>query len=318
MTTAPPTVLIEAPESRHQRVARHIRAAAEVTGVPFDYLLAQANTESRMDPNAASQRSSAMGLYQFTAGTWLEMVKKHGADHGLGNYADAITKGRDGKWNVADKELKAEILNLRKDPRISSLMAGEYASDNGKVLEAKLGRKASTHDLYLAHFLGAGGALKVLQEMGGDQQTSAAGILPEAAKANPEVFHHQDDGEAKSVDDLYASVESRFRRSMAKAAQVAKSLNRPTIDLAELRPEARPQSETATSTLTLAAAEPPPPQPAQPRLDLSQYGTFPVAINRSAAPESGTFPVRLPPAVNATRADQVTLRGIIDALDSES
>lgn len=147
-------MLIEAPESRHQRVARQIRAAAEVTGVPFDYLLAQANTESRMDPNAASQRSSAMGLYQFTAGTWLEMVKKHGADHGLGNYADAITKGRDGKWNVADKELKAEILNLRKDPRISSLMAGEYASDNGKVLEAKLGRKASTHDLYLAHFLG--------------------------------------------------------------------------------------------------------------------------------------------------------------------
>lgn len=317
MTTAPPTVLIEAPESRHQRVARQIRAAAEVTGVPFDYLLAQANTESRMDPNAASQRSSAMGLYQFTAGTWLEMVKKHGADHGLGNYADAITKGRDGKWNVADKELKAEILNLRKDPRISSLMAGEYASDNGKVLEAKLGRKASTHDLYLAHFLGAGGALKVLQEMGGDQQTSAAGILPEAAKANPEVFHHQQDGEAKSVDDLYASVESRFRRSMVKAAQVAKSLNRPTIDLAELRPEARPQSDTATTTLTLAAAEPVSPPPAQPRLDLSQYGTFPVAINRSAAPESGTFPVRLPPPVNATRADQVTLRGIIDALDGE-
>lgn len=319
MTTAPPTVLIEAPDSRHQRVARHIRAAAEATGIPFDYLLAQANTESRMDPNAASRRSSAMGLYQFTASTWLEMVKKHGADHGLGNYADAITKGRDGKWNVADKELKAEILNLRKDPRISALMAGEYAADNGKVLEAKLGRKASTHDLYLAHFLGAGGALKVLQGIGGDQQTTAAGILPEAAKANPEVFHHQDDGEAKSVDDLYASVESRFRRSLAKAALVAKSLNRPTIDLAELRPEARPRTETTTTTLTLAAVEPAPTMTiaTPPPVDLSQYGTFPVAINRPAL-ETGVFPVRLPPAVNATRGDQVTLRGIIDALDGES
>lgn len=318
MTTAAPTVLIEAPESRHQRVARHIRAAAEATGIPFDYLLAQANTESRMDPNAASPRSSAMGLYQFTAGTWLEMVKKHGAEHGLGNYADAITKGRDGKWAVADKEMKAEILNLRKDPRISALMAGEYAADNGKVLEAKLGRKASTHDLYLAHFLGAGGAIKVLQEMGGDQQTTAAGILPEAAKANPEVFHHQDDGEAKSVDDLYASVESRFRRSMAKAAVVAKNLNRPTMDLAELRPEARPQTDTAIPPLTLAATEAAPPLPAPAPVDLSQYGTFPVAINRSLPTETGSFPVRLPPPVNATRADQVTLRGIIDALDGET
>lgn len=318
MTTASPTVLIEAPESRHQRVARHIRAAAEATGIPFDYLLAQANTESRMDPNAASQRSSAMGLYQFTAGTWLEMVKKHGAEHGLGNYADTITKGRDGKWAVADKEMKAEILNLRKDPRISALMAGEYAADNGKVLEAKLGRKASTHDLYLAHFLGAGGAIKVLQEMGGDQQTTAAGILPEAAKANPEVFHHQDDGEAKSVDDLYASVESRFRRSMAKAAVVAKNLNRPTMDLAELRPEARPQTDATTTTLTLAATEAALSLPGPAPVDLSQYGTFPVAINRSTPTETGSFPVRLPPPVNATRADQVTLRGIIDALDGET
>ena len=323
MQTPAPTVLIEAPDSRHQRVARHIREAAKATGVPFDYLLAQANSESRLDPDAANQRSSAMGLYQFTAGTWLDMLKKHGAEHGLGNYADSIVKGKDGKWTVADKDIRKEILDLRKDPRISALMAGEYASDNRKVLEAKLGREASAHDLYLAHYLGAGGALKVLQELGGDEQTTAATILPAAAKANPAEFHHDDgEGEAKSVDDLYASVQSRFRRSMAKAAAVAKKLNRPSIDLAELRPEARPAAPAAemattpagTAATTLAGTAATVDAATRPQLDLSQYGPFPVAIARAALADDTTtsFPVRLPPPVSATRADQVTLRGLID------
>jgi len=316
MQTPTTTVLIEAQESRHQRVARHIREAADATGVPFDYLLAQANTESRLDPDAASRRSSAMGLYQFTASTWLDMIKKHGADHGLGNYADAITVGKDGKPSVANKDLKKEILELRRDPRISALMAGEYAADNRKVLESKLGRPASTHDLYLAHYLGAGGALKVLNEVGGSEQT-AADILPEAARANPEEFHHDDgEGEAKSIDALYASVQARFRRSMAKAAAVAKELNRPKVDLAEFRPEARPQAADSPSATSLAATETKS-TTSPPNVDLSQYGMFPVAIARAETnPETTTFPVRLPPPVNATRADQVTLRGLIDALST--
>ncbi|MGE4281872.1 MAG: transglycosylase SLT domain-containing protein [Magnetospirillum sp.] len=321
MQTPTTTVLIEAQESRHQRVARHIREAAEATGVPFDYLLAQANTESRLDPDAASRRSSAMGLYQFTASTWLDMIKKHGAEHGLGNYADAISEGKDGRLSVSNKDLKKEILDLRRDPRISALMAGEYASDNRKVLESKLGRKASAHDLYLAHYLGAGGALKVLNERGSTEQ-SAADILPEAAKANPEEFHHDDgEGEAKSVDALYASVQARFRRSMAKAAAVAKELNRPKVDLAEFRPEARPQATDNFPTTTLAAADATAQavatktSSAEPEVDLSQYGMFPVAIARAdTSSETTSFPVRLPPPVNATRADQVTLRGLIDAL----
>lgn len=317
MTTPASTAPVEAPESRHQRVARHIRAAAEATGVPFDFLLAQANTESRLDPDAANRRSSAMGLYQFTAGTWLDVVKKHGAEHGLGNYADAITKGKDGKWTVADKEIRKEILEMRKDPRVSALMAGEYAADNRKVLEARLGRQASSHDLYLAHYLGAGGALKVLQEVGAPQQTAAANLLPEAARANPNEFHHDDgEGESKSVDDLYASVQSRFRRSMTKAAAMVKKLNHPSIDLAELRPEPRPADNAGAplSANPVVAAQSPAPN----AVDLSRFGTFPVAIAGAAiADDTTAFPVRLPPPVSATRADQVTLRGLIDAQEAD-
>ncbi|MBX9635832.1 MAG: transglycosylase SLT domain-containing protein, partial [Magnetospirillum sp.] len=110
---------IQRPE---HKVAAHIRDAAEATGVPFEFLLAQANQESRLDPDAKSRRSSAMGLFQFTAGTWLEMVKNHGGDHGLDKYADAITRGSDGRLTVKNKDLKKEILDLRRDPKLSALM----------------------------------------------------------------------------------------------------------------------------------------------------------------------------------------------------
>ena len=306
-------------EARTERVTQHIREASEATGVPFDYLLAQANQESRLNPDAASTRSSAKGLYQFTAGTWLDVIKKHGAEHGLSAYADAIVKGKDGRWTVADTDLKKEILDLRKDSRTSALMAGEYAADNRKVLEAKLGRKASSHDLYLAHFLGAGGALKILQEVKDGQNTAAAGILPQAAKANPEFFRHGDDGAAKSVNALYQTVQNRFSSSLDKASALARTLTaRPSVDLANLRPEARPETEEtdADSLATLTAAEAATPAT---MLDLAGYGSFPAAI--AAAPPSpeqpSAFPVALPPPVSSPKGDQVTLRGLLGALDGK-
>ena len=69
-----------------------IARAAQATGVDFSYLLAQARIESSMNPAARAQTSSAAGLYQFTQGTWLAMLDRHGARHGLG-WADAAIAG---------------------------------------------------------------------------------------------------------------------------------------------------------------------------------------------------------------------------------
>ena len=52
-----------------------IARASAATGVNFDYLLAQARIESALDPAAQAATSSAAGLYQFTAGTWLETLE---------------------------------------------------------------------------------------------------------------------------------------------------------------------------------------------------------------------------------------------------
>lgn len=314
-TTATPGITdngIPTTQRPEHKVAAHIRDAAETTGVPFDFLLAQANQESRLNPDAKNRRSSAQGLFQFTSGTWVDMVKRHGAEHGLEKYADAITRGADGRWTVKDKELRKEILELRRDPKISALMAAEYAKDNERILEAKLGRQVSTQDLYLAHFLGAGGALKVLKGRGEPESDQQPAALAGAAQANPEFFHDPASGEQHSLDAVYANVGKRFRRAMSEAAYLASQLH-PQVDLAQLRPEMRPEEilpveAPPVQEVALNTAEPAP-----------TVGSFPARLPprppnappRPAALEGQPYPVALPPPVTGARADAGTLRGLM-------
>ena len=67
-----------------------IRAAASGTNSDFAYLLRTSGIESGFDPNAKAKSSSATGLFQFTEQTWLQMIKAHGTEHGLGNYASHV------------------------------------------------------------------------------------------------------------------------------------------------------------------------------------------------------------------------------------
>lgn len=180
-------------------VAAVVRDAATRTGVDFAYLMAQARVESGLNPAAQARTSSARGLYQFTNATWLETVRKHGAAHGLGWAADAIANGA-ARAGTAARET---ILGLRDNAEAAALMAGEFARDNGAALEARLGRAVGSTDLYMAHFLGAGGAAKFLGVLAAAPETAAAVILPAAAAANRGVFFARD-GSARSVAEVYA------------------------------------------------------------------------------------------------------------------
>ncbi|MBC7505115.1 MAG: lytic transglycosylase domain-containing protein [Sandarakinorhabdus sp.] len=172
--------------------------------------MAQARLESGLDPAAQARTSSARGLYQFTNATWLETVRKHGAEHGLGWAADAIANGAARAGTAA----RATILGLRDNAEAAALMAGEFASDNGAALAARLGRAVGATDLYMAHFLGAGGAAKFLAVLAGAPGTAAASILPAAAAANRRVFFAKD-GTARTVAEVYA----RFERKLGGADQ---------------------------------------------------------------------------------------------------
>ena len=306
---SPAIALVQRPS---QRMADHIQKASTKTGVPFDFLLAQAHQESKLDPNAQNSKSSASGLFQFTAGTWLSMIQKHGAEYGLDKYAQAIGKTANGQYYVKDKALKAEILEMRKDPALSSYMAGEYAKDNGKFLQKKLGRDVSAGDLYMAHFLGAGGALKVLRSVSAEQ-TADNTDLSQAAKLNPDVFGDQKSGKQRSMDDVYRSLGKQYKHAMAEAASLIQKM-RPEVDLANLRPEARPDEGSGDGSTTLASAGNADNPFVLDETDLSSFGLFPVAIpsrpsNASPTPTAPHFPV--------TRTDTDTTRELLNVSTDE-
>jgi hypothetical protein len=194
------------------RVQSAIQLASSRTGVDFDYLMGQAKIESGFDANARARTSSAAGLYQFIESSWLSVVKKHGADHGLGWAADAIGPGN----RVANPGTRAAILALRTDPQAASLMAAEHASDNKDAIEGSIGRAATGTDLYMAHFLGLGGAKKFLAKMEANPDATAASLFPSAAGANRNVFFERD-GSARSLKEVY----SRFADKLGDAASTA-------------------------------------------------------------------------------------------------
>src|ERR1700744_5652978 len=121
----PKMVQIAARAAEIEGVTSNIRSASRQTGVSFDYLMAQAKKESAMTSDAKSQVSSAAGLFQFTKSTWLQLVKLHGDKYGLGAFAEMIHKTPGGEYTVSDPDQRQHILALRKDPSLSSLIAGE-------------------------------------------------------------------------------------------------------------------------------------------------------------------------------------------------
>ncbi len=192
-----------------QDVVHAVRQASARTGADFSFLMAKAGAESSFNPAAKAKTSSATGLYQFIDSTWLSMVKKYGDKYGLGKYADQISM-RGGKPCVTNCTAKKEILDLRKNPEISALMAGEFSNENKAYLECRVGCDVGGTELYMAHFMGAGGAAKFLNARAENGKAAAADMFPQAARANPNVFYDRATGRPRSLDEVYARFSKKF------------------------------------------------------------------------------------------------------------
>jgi hypothetical protein len=81
-----------------------IQRASSATGVDFSFLMRTAQRESGYNPMAKAASSSAAGLFQFVDQTWLSTLKQHGAKYGYARYAELISKGADGHYQVAGAE----------------------------------------------------------------------------------------------------------------------------------------------------------------------------------------------------------------------
>src|SRR6267154_5655888 len=190
------------------RIAGVIKEAASSTGASFEYLLATAKMESNFDPKATASTSSARGLYQFIDQTWLGTVKEAGSQLGYGKYAAAISKSASGAYSVRDPSARSAIMKLRDDPDAASSMAAVLTQSNSFKLTGKIGRRPTDGELYMAHFMGVGGAAKLISNAEDNPNASGARLFPNAAAANRSIFFDRS-GRARSVSEVYSVLTSR-------------------------------------------------------------------------------------------------------------
>lgn len=122
--------------------------------------------ESSGDPSAKNPRSTATGLGQFTADTWIEQLRLARPDLAMGQPPEAL-------------------LALRLDPQVSRDVTRQYATQNATILQ-QAGFAPTPGNIYLAHFLGPEGAKRVLSAR--DETPITSLVSTDAAKANKEVF----------------------------------------------------------------------------------------------------------------------------------
>jgi hypothetical protein len=256
-------------------IASAIRQAADATGASFEYLLATAKMESNFNPTASAGTSSAKGLYQFIEQTWLGTVKEAGPALGYNGYAAAITRSPSGAYSVADPATRAAILKLRDEPAIASAMAGVLTQSNSFKLTGLIGRRPTDSELYMAHFMGVGGAAKLIANATDNPQASGARLFPNAAAANRPIFYDRD-GRARSVSDVYAELNRRYEsaaQSPATQSAMASFGVTAPVAIAAVEPQFQTSSDNAAYLSRLPDVR----------------GVTPVAASSSAAPSEPMF-----------------------------
>jgi hypothetical protein len=159
--------------------------AARASG-PLTNQIVRAESGGRA--NAANGLSSALGAGQFLRKTWLDMLAKYRPD--LIGTPD-------------------ELAELRKDPKLSAEMVEAYAAENAKRL-VRAGHEATPGNIYLAHFAGPSGALRVL---GAEPDASARSVLgDDAVTANPFL-------EKMTIGDLRSWADRKMRTQASPRPQ---------------------------------------------------------------------------------------------------
>ena len=157
-----PAYVPKTPPSPAARLRGSTSISTAVTGDAFATVKARIGVvESSGSATAKNPRSSAMGLYQFTDGTWLAYYKARFGSQGLSDAAIIAKKGDTGLQNTLMDDLMA---------------------DNAKALQ-EAGFAVDPGNLYLAHFAGRKGATGLLEA---DPATPAVLVLGEnVINANP-------------------------------------------------------------------------------------------------------------------------------------
>ena len=213
-----------------RKVVDTIVKASDEAGVDPVYMMALADKESSFDTDAKAATSSAQGLFQFVARTWLEMIRDYGARYGLAEEAASV-KGR-GSAITVTAGMRTRVLGLRNDPRVAALMAAELIKRDRERIEARVGRALTTTELYLAHFLGTASAGRFLSLSSERPDEVAGREFRSAARANRSLFTQKTGGKRRSltVAELHGRIDGMIDRRLTRyqgVAAVAEALEKP-------------------------------------------------------------------------------------------
>lgn len=154
-----------------QGAIKGVEGKAVAEGLASDTYSAKVRrAESSNNPNAKNPLSSATGLHQFIDSTWLSNVKELRA-MGQAEWAQGLTED--------------QLLAMRTNEQASEEVFQHFRQKNARAL-VNAGMPVTDGTEYLAHFLGAGGAIKLLSS---DPNARAGDVLesviPGFSKANP-------------------------------------------------------------------------------------------------------------------------------------
>jgi peptidoglycan hydrolase-like protein with peptidoglycan-binding domain len=203
-------------DAAHFHVGNDVLAAIRLgsirTGVDFTFLMELARVESNFNPAARAPRSSATGLFQFKDQAWLEAIRTFGAEYGLKDDAERVKPIDDEDHEpqpIVRDPLQLEVLALRLNPRLSTLMAAENIKRNLQLLSGRTRQEPGRTELYLAHYLGPEGAVKFLKTLDEEPSAIAATIFPEQAARDPAVFRGEQQ-HPRTVAQVYRWFERKF------------------------------------------------------------------------------------------------------------
>lgn len=167
--------------------------AGQKTGMDLTYLLDIGAVESSHRPWAAAKTSSAVGPWQFTDDVWLKVFRRNGEKYGYSTLIGRMDK---------DKDAYQYVLDLRKDPKISAIMAGELALENKRNLEKLVNVSVTKTNLYEAHLLGVSDGARFINLYHSNPNTIAARHFPMAASRNWRLFF-DDHARPRTVADIH-------------------------------------------------------------------------------------------------------------------
>lgn len=172
-------------------------ASAKMVGIDPKLAASIIAVESGFDASARPYNkktggyfSSAKGLNQFIDGTWKGMMKKYASKYGIDPNTSAM------------------------DPRANALMGAEFLKENMAGLKKVVNRDLTATDVYIAHFMGMGGAKKFLSA---DPNSSGAALFPDAAKANPWIYYKDPKSmqSPKTLGEIYSDFTGKLSKKLS-------------------------------------------------------------------------------------------------------